>query len=462
MVLELLRIRAPSKRKWPVNEWFNRLLRKSQFSNGSPSYSALEAQSLIDQCSEDSDWVCLSRHRNGFVREVAVRVLMNKNSSEALGAIVERLNDWVPVIRELAINALEPYLKSPSASNLIQLLGQFVALGRKERADHRSILNRVTEALVKEVAIPETSLAFVHGRGEVARFLFKALWPVMVDCRVEFLSAALSHQDVTIRKLALQASGDLNREESIAVLTLAVRNSNAFIRSRALYAWLPVGTAPACRIATSLMDPSPAVRSVALWAAPRYNVDCKAVFYQRMAGGNPISKAEWLGVLGLAKHIGVVVDEGFISCALQYVAPAVRVAALELPGQSHQSLLAAVMDPSDKVVRVAENMLRKLSWDEIAEFVSSRLEKWHALTERQQFTLLALQPKWRQVGFLLNQLSGAPMDAYWLRKISEWTQCQRGTVDHVTSREDRNRVIERLQQLELSGLISAGSIHRLT
>ncbi|WP_374439307.1 HEAT repeat domain-containing protein [Pseudomonas panipatensis] len=443
-------------------DWFKNLFRKERSTNNVKNYQALEAQRLIHQCEGESDWIYLSRHRNGFVREVAVRTLSENPSAEALTAILERLNDWVPVIREVAANTLEAYLSTHSSGDLLKLLTQLISLSKKERVDHSKMVKRIQEVLVQAESINETKLAFATSRGDSARFLFSTLWPVVREAPIPFLLDALGHPDTTVRQQALQRSAELRPEDAIRVLEIALDNSNSIVRSRALYAWLPLANDRSHRIETSLLDASPGVRSVALWASKKYRIDPRVVLERRVKGTPPNRKIEWLGVLGLAKQIDSVLISPLLSDALKHPAPTVRAIALELSDQGHEVLLAALDDPATRVVKLAGGLLHEQPWEAISEHVTHRLEDWHSLPELQRKTLFALLPKWQQLDFLMSRVNGTGIDAYWLRTIVLWTQEQYQVVDPITPKLRRNAILGKLQEFELSGLIPVGSVHRLS
>ncbi|AZC49921.1 hypothetical protein [Pseudomonas chlororaphis] len=72
-------------------------------------YEARRVREVMDTLDRHSAWLELSRFGNGFVRQAAVRGLAAQPSAEALAALLERLNDWVPQVRQEAAAAVEAY-----------------------------------------------------------------------------------------------------------------------------------------------------------------------------------------------------------------------------------------------------------------------------------------------------------------------------------------------------------------
>lgn len=101
-------------------------------------------------------------HRsNAFIREVAVRASCDQPSPGALATLIDRLNDWVPPIRELAAESLNHYLSPSRVQVLLFMLEPLTGL-----AVLRLNLN---------VALLLGPLAALHGLGDNDCFGSKAV-----------------------------------------------------------------------------------------------------------------------------------------------------------------------------------------------------------------------------------------------------------------------------------------------
>ena len=77
-----------------LKEWLQRLKSRPASGDHWEDRRHHEAMEALAGCKGESDWLTLSRHGNGFVRELAVRELSELPSPEALAALLERVNDW--------------------------------------------------------------------------------------------------------------------------------------------------------------------------------------------------------------------------------------------------------------------------------------------------------------------------------------------------------------------------------
>ena len=114
-------------------DWLDRLRNKPVTEPTWAEYRRNEALELLANANGSGTWIELSTHYNGFVREVAVRALSRDCSPQALVALIERLNDWVPQIRDLALSGLNNYLNPAQAPALLYALESIMALAARQR-----------------------------------------------------------------------------------------------------------------------------------------------------------------------------------------------------------------------------------------------------------------------------------------------------------------------------------------
>ena len=422
-----------------------------------------QAYAIVRDYGDDADWLQLSQHYNGFVREFAIRVLSTQFCLGSLKALLQGLNDPVPEVRELSLGALESYLSERYAPELLAVLPELIALTRKTRADHVLTLGRIGAVLVEPSVIVQTRHVFERSRGGVARFLFRLLYPGAFRSDLEaFLRSSLVHQDIVVRQLVVEAIVSFDADKPLTLLKLAMDNSSATVRSRALYEYVLRATDASAHIRKGLLDPSPSVRSVALWAAGRYEINSRDVLDQRFTGLLPVSKLEWLGVLGLAKQYDCELPEHFQNYALNHSSSVVRAEALSLLGKHHQLLLRALDDSADKVFNLAILLLKKCSWQQVGESISAKLQTAEQSLPCGRFeALLSLMPKWLQLEFLLNQMEQTGNAAFWVDRACMWVKGHWLVVDAVTSRAHRELLLERVRVYEAAGLLPEGSVKRL-
>lgn len=445
-----------------LNDWLERLKNRAPAAEYWENWRLQEAQSALRQGHAKGDWARLSRHSNGLVREAAVRELGELPSPEALTALLERLNDWVPQIRTLAKAALQRYLTSEYAAELLYALPQLMALAGRQRDDHGPTLAAARSALQAESARSLVDAAFVSSQGQAARFLFALLLEAS-DTPAKLLEQALAHREMTVRQQAVLACQALPGEQAVALLHQALQTPGASVRVKAMHALLQRLDDPRKLLRRALLDASPAMRNLALWAAPRWQLKASQVLSSRLQQALPEGKREWLGVLGLAADLDTRLQGDWLQAALLAPQSSVRLAAVSNLGdtQLHEQL-AALDDSAGKVFAMAVRGLSQQPWPALAEALDARLERdWQQLSPMRRNALMNLRPRWQQLAFLLRRLDSNETNAHWREQIAQWCQQQCLMVDPSTSRDERTQLLERLQKLEQHGQLPSGCYARL-
>ncbi len=446
-----------------LKEWLARL--KSRPVSGDYWENRLHHEALEALAAGEAhgDWLTLSTHSNGFVREVAVRELSEQPSPDALAALLERVNDWVPQIRQLALDGVQHYLVPEHAPALLHALQPLMALAERQRADHSQTLATTREALQAPEVRNEVETAFTALHGKAARFLFALLLEAS-DEPAALLSKALGHREMTVRQLAVSACQTLPAELARPLLMQAFKTPGASVRVNALRCLLPLLDEPRALLREALMDPSPAVRSLARWAAPRWQVDAREVLDARLHQSAPCSKRDWLGLLGLACELAVELEDHWKDAAQQAPTSSVRLAAVDCltPADLARQLMA-LDDSADKVFAKAVERLRTQDWNQVARELDIRLDDgWYDLPSNRRAALLGLRPRWQQLAYLLRRLDNAPEEqAYWLEQVNIWCSRQYLMVDPVTAKPERELLTQRVERLEFDGLLLKGSANRL-
>ncbi|MGE7958584.1 PBS lyase [Pseudomonas sp. NPDC089530] len=426
-------------------------------------YEANWVRGVMERLDAHSAWLELSRFGNGFVRQAAVRGLAAQPSAEALAALLERLNDWVPQVRQEAAAAVEAYWAPEYAGLLLQTLAPLLALAGKQRADHGAILERATAVLQLTQVRDEVQGGFGDCRGKAARFVFELLLKGVED-RPALLAMALRHPEVSVRQMAVDACAELPAGQAVPLLEEVMRTGGASVRVKALRLLLPLLADPREYLRQALLDPSGALRCLAHWAAPRHGLDPREVLLARLQQPAPGNKRQWLGLLGLVKELQEPQADAMVRQALASPALTVRLLALQTLGERGMpEQLAALDDSSDKVFNCALNLLHKQPWAVLDEAVEPHLDlRWHELPEARRWALLGLKPAWRQVEYLLCRLDQAGGEAtYWRDALARWCDARYAMFGPVPPKPLRERLVQRLRTMEEVGELPPGSVKRL-
>lgn len=447
-----------------LNDWLERLKSRAPAADYWENWRLQEAHSALRQGHAEGDWARLSHHSNGLVREAAVRELSEQPSPEALTALLERLNDWVPQIRTLAKAALQRYLISEYAAELLYALPQLMALSGRQRDDHGSTLAAARSALQAESARSQVEATFVSSQGQAARFLFALLLEAS-DNSAKLLERALAHREMTVRQQAVLACQALPGEQAIALLQQALQTPGASVRVKAMHALLQRLDDTRELLHRALLDASPAMRNLALWAAPRWQLDARQVLSSRLQQALPESKREWLGILGLAADLDTRLEGDWLQAALRAPQSSVRLAAVSNLGDTQlNEQLAAIDDSADKVFAKAVEGLNKQPWTLLAPKLSARMDRdWHRLPAARQSTLMSLYPGWQRLAYMLHRLDMASDDrSTWLYLLTQRCARRYALHDSYTPQAERAQLLERMRELENSGVLPKGSAANLT
>ncbi|WPN64492.1 PBS lyase [Pseudomonas sp. P9_35] len=446
-----------------IRSWLDRLKNKQTPELSWADRRQNEALEALAQAGTHATWTELSSHYNGFVREIAVRELCRHPSPEALVALIERLNDWVPQIRDLATAGLEHYLSPDHIQALLFAVEPLLALAARRRADHGKTL-QTARAVLQLPVIRETVHAnFLTRQGKAARYLFELLLE-NDPAPQALLRSALAHREVTVKLMAVSACQQMPGAHARLLLLEALSQRGAKFRVCVLRTLLPLLDDPRPVVCEALLDASPSIRSLARWAAPNSNVDAATILADRLKQEMPIRKRDWLGVLGLAAELNIELEAQWQEEALRSPYSTVRHAAVSTVSDSLlPELLRALDDPSDNVFAAAIVRLNKQPWSSVNAGVDAKLDRdWHDLSTKRRSAIFQLRPLWQQAAYLLARLDAEPaVQALWLRQLNLWCDRQYQMVDPVTPKAERAALTERLQALAAQGLIGRNSVARV-
>ncbi|CAD5201130.1 HEAT repeat domain-containing protein [Pseudomonas sp. FEN] len=426
-------------------------------------YEAARVRDVLDNHTACSAWVILSRSYNGFVREAALRGLSDHVSAEALGVLFERLNDWVPQVREQAAQGLEKYLVPERADLLLRGLGGLLALTNKQRTDHGVTFARARALLRTGSIRRQVEEAFFGSTGKASRFLFGVLIEESVG-RMALLESSVVHRDLTVRQLAVDACIGLPAIQALPLLERAMQSSGASVRVKALRVLLTRVEDPRAYLRAAMFDASAAMRCLVRWAASRWQLDCRQELLSRLVGPVPDSKREWLGLIGLAKELNESLADPMLARALMSSSASVRLQALQALGERGVTQqIEALGDSSDKVFSAAIALLRQQPWSRFEASLERLLNThWYQLPEARRWLLLTLKPGWRQLEYLLlRHEQGRDESTYWLYQLARCCSTRSTLLDSSTPKMQRQDLQQRLQELEEAGALPRGSVSLL-
>jgi HEAT repeat protein len=434
-------------------------------------YRREEARQLLAGNKSLQDWILLSESSNGFVREVAVRTLSLSKNPDALPALIDRLNDWVPQVRDLATSGVQHYLRAEQAQALLSALDHFIALANKGRNDHSETLAAVHIALSQAQACPATLEAFKSQTSKPARFLFALLLEAGCVDQVALIELGIDHHEISVQRLALQATRGLPKELAQGLLRKGLEKRSTGLRLAALRAWLTVVDTNELvhpELASALFDSSASLRYLARWAAPAWQFDCNQVLLQRLEKKPPSTSREWIGLIGLARELKQQCASSMLQSALTHPSPRVRAQALEsltqLNGENMlPQLFVALEDSSERVFACAMALLAEQPHACIDSPLSTLLDSGSThLSDDRLRALMSLKPSWQELDSLLRAMErSVGSRGFWLAEVRRWCATRYGTSDYHTTTSTRGRLLIKLEDLEIAGELPRGTTSSL-
>ena len=321
------------------------------------------------------------RSWSGYERERAVRALGDVTCAEALQAILVRLNDWVPQVRQAAQAAYQRYLDERRVADLLVNLDGYLALQGKTRNDFADLIRQTDDLLAQPLYRHRLLPLFRRSYGRAARYLFRRL--CVHGISVPLVEEALRHREPSVRTTALDVLGGLHVQTAAAIAADVARHGRpASLRSAALRFALSRMSDPDAKRALCrdlLLDPSAGPRSAASWYARQLGEDVDN-WYRAAAGRDTLNKAALTALL--RESVATNWPEG-LALAKRHSAHSVvvvRLAALQVllarteGDEQYRWLETAISDLSPKIRRTAAASLRWL--------YGAPSEARHALTLR--------------------------------------------------------------------------------
>jgi HEAT repeat protein len=170
-----------------------------------------------------------SLNHSGYVREKAVRNLINTGDERAIPFIVYRMADWVNPVRTCALNGVKAFKKTEFINALVRHLPIFAWLQKVERVDLSEAFNEIMDFIIKDNR--QYIVANYNTFGDKTRLLIAKQISESTNFGLSELSLLLQDKHFLIRNLALNHFDKLNKNE----LTKLLADHSARVRIQTLY-----------------------------------------------------------------------------------------------------------------------------------------------------------------------------------------------------------------------------------
>ncbi|CAN7574737.1 hypothetical protein [Polaromonas sp. LjRoot131] len=336
----------------------------------------------------------LLAHRNGYLREAALRRAGELHATALWTEVLGLCNDWVAPIRARAKRVSLGWLRDADISTLLPHLPALAELASRRREDHAAFVAQFESRLMEDQNL--TSLFETAGASDsrkLARYCF-ALLERSAFPQARLIELGLAKADVTLQGRALQLIRSLSAGEQAGYALSLLASRRNYLRWYGLDMLWRADPAGAREVALGhLLSPYAALRDKAFKLSGLSREALLALAEQRLRSPGAGSSDIRVGLLLLASG-GKKDCAGLVhSIYLKHPAPTVRGAALLTlarlsPEEAGPLLLPAVVSEFSAVGRAA--MLAALAlelkpsqaqWRELAAqansaTVAQRMHRW--------------------------------------------------------------------------------------
>jgi len=335
-------------------------------------------------------------HRSGYAREAAIARVVSLRCDGAIPAIMPRLNDFVPEVREAARRAIQTLLPFAGHEDLLSVVGFTWRMRHFSRLDHSSWISSAQAELAGRLTLDQLREALCSRHPMVARGSFFMLLERQLMPQLELLTLAVeSGRDIVMSRQAAQLALSLPVEGRISALRAGLKSHFGVVRTYALRGLLDCAP-DAVEIARgALLDTQGSARSFAQFYLRQKGVDLaafyRAVLQDKHAKSNQACMAlAALGSMGAREDIALLQE--MCKSPLPSIRGAAYLAWLKLaPSDKDAIALAALSDGARASRRLAAQMATRqgayIPFEQVKEILHgtsdlpamlafARLRKW--------------------------------------------------------------------------------------
>ena len=191
----------------------------------------------IDKKYEQAFLSILSSNPNGYVREAALKLLIEKNY-DCLNVLVLRSNDWVPEIRIYANTMLREKWNDFSTEALINSIPLAERLMQKTRIDNSGLIKSIKDRIKSSEGAHLLFNTLTSDDYIAARYAYHYLSEDTHQI-IKLVNISAKHEDVVIRANALKlAKQNFRGDELRDILDIMIDDPSTMIKRNVLYGYL--------------------------------------------------------------------------------------------------------------------------------------------------------------------------------------------------------------------------------
>lgn len=364
----------------------------------------------------------LSNSYNGYEREAALRKLIKLQDPSTIPILIERVNDWVGVIRKVAQEALLNFLNT-HPQTLIKNLPAIFNLQKRRRHDHSEIIKIVIDQLIDNNK-PQLIDAITSSDPHLAFIAFKLCLSHKLGTPYELIKAAITTKHITLARSVMTLMDQIDDKEFESLSSKLLQHIFSPLRNRTIKRLSAVRPERILAIANKLMsNQSEEMRRIGRKHLQLSDADATK-FYQKTLASTQSNQTE--RVVALIELTQLVPDQ--MTPVLEIYAksgsPKVRKVALQqiikLKGeQTKPILMSAILDNNISITKEAARLCCKndiLITTEELIFLAAQKDREHILDS--VLLLAKKNGKWKQLLFALQLLHDYKNEDFVVKRIN--------------------------------------------
>lgn len=248
-------------------------------------------------------------HYNGYVREAAIGRAVELGAPALLPALVVRLNDWVPTVRDKARDAVLALLGNldpgKDADAAMQLLVDVEWLKKTRRSDHAAWIAAFEQRLVQVLGADRILDAIGARQGRVPQLGFVLARTYALADPFTLCERALANKgNFALARQAMDLARSLDEAGQERIYRQALDAPVGIVRADALRALLRSSPEPAALAVSMLADANTWVRLVAIGCLARLGIDVPGKYAERIVAAGADGRVLRACLSGLAEAGG--------------------------------------------------------------------------------------------------------------------------------------------------------------
>ena len=350
-----------------------------------------------------------SRSYNGYIREAAVCALPAFKNEKVIAVLLERVNDWVPQVRERALHSLRSLFVESCVQYFVTNLKTVYHLKKCGRADHNRFIREVENYLIGYSISLVKNKVLLNSKNSLylVRILAKSKH---LDKRT-LVKNCISHGDPIVKEYAVNFLSNIDEESKKSFVLTLLNDKSAKVRRAALrYTCKNYPDVLMSRADYFLLDSHSVVRTEAIFYLQKRHYNCIDVYLKKL--GSKELQEQRIAIWGITELFA----KDYISEILPYLESpfaSTRYLALKacyvLEDEKilENILFKALLDESPKVVKEACRMLIKSpAYKSEKDYVEVVKKQRSEKTYKAVLRLVNKQNKWKSL-LVLSELSAS-------------------------------------------------------